>query len=60
MSEITAVEALTIVRARAQWCREEGESDMRSIIWMVDSLLTKIAEGKSAEEIKAYLSDDEE
>lgn len=59
MSNITAVEALTIVRDRAQWCREEGESDMRSIIWLVDSLITKIAEGKSAEEIKTYLSDDE-
>ena len=59
MSDITAIEALTIVRERAQWCREEGESDMRSIIWLVDSLLTKISEGKSAEEIKTYLSDDE-
>ena len=59
MSEITAVEALELVRNRAQWCRERGESDMRSIIWMVDAILKKVSEGKSAEEIKEYLSDDE-
>ena len=58
---MNAIEALKLVRNRAQWMRQEGESDMRSIIWLIDGLITDIKSGKSTEEIVAeYVEEDEE
>lgn len=51
MNELTNIDVLNIIRKRAQWMREEGESDMRSIIYLVDGLKNDIAKGKSREEI---------
>ena len=55
---MNAIEALVIIRERAQWMREEGESDMRSIIWLIDGIIRDIQAGKSAEQITAYYADD--
>ena len=46
MNELT-IDVLNIIRKRAQCMREEGESDMRSIIYLVDGLKADIVNGKS-------------
>jgi cytochrome c-type biogenesis protein CcmH/NrfF len=51
MNQLTASDALYLVEKRAQWCRTNGESDMRSILYMISSIRSMIAEGKSREEI---------
>lgn len=60
MSELTVSDALTIIRDRAQWCREEGESDMRNILYTIDSLNTQIKDGKGRDEIIAYFAPEED
>ena len=55
---MNAIEALVIIRKRAQWMRQEGESDIRSIIWLIDGIIQDIQAGKSTEEIMAYYADD--
>ena len=60
MNELTIIEALGIIRKRAQWMRQEGESDMRSIIYLVDGLMADITKGKSREEILSDFEEDEE
>jgi hypothetical protein len=57
---MNAIEALNIVRDRAQWMRNEGESDMRSIIWLISGLINDIEAGKSTEEIMASYADEDE
>lgn len=60
MNELTAQDVLTLLMDRAQWCRENGESDMRNILNVGRMIKEKLAEGKSREEILAYLADDDE
>lgn len=57
---MTAIEALHIIIDRAQWMRSEGESDMRSIIYLASGLIRDIEAGKSAEEIMADYNDEDE
>lgn len=57
---MNAIEALNIVRDRAQWMRNEGDSDMRSIIWLISGLINDIEAGKSTEEIMASYADEDE
>lgn len=57
---MTAIQALQIILDRAQWMRSEGESDMRSIIYLAWGLIHEIEAGKSAEEIMAKYNEDEE
>lgn len=57
---MTAVQALQIILDEAQWMRREGETDMRSIIYLARGLISDIEEGKSAEEIMAKYDEDEE
>lgn len=57
---MTAIEALHIVLERAQYLRSEGESDMRSIIYLASGLIRDIEAGKSAEEIMADYNDEDE
>jgi hypothetical protein len=40
--------------------RQEGESDIRSIIYLVDGLMTDITKGKSREEILSDFEEEEE
>lgn len=57
---MTAIQALHIILDRAQYMRSEGESDMRSIIYLASGLISDIEAGKSAEEIMAEYNEDEE
>lgn len=57
---MTAIEALQLIIDRAQWLRSEGESDMRSIIYLASGLIRDIEAGKSAEEIMAEYNDEDE
>jgi hypothetical protein len=57
MEELTAQDVLTLIKKRAQWCRENGESDMRNILNTVRGIESDIAAGKTRAEI---LAEDEE
>ena len=54
------IDVLNIIRKRAQWMRKEGESDMRSIIYLVDGLKADIVNGKSREEILSEFGEEDE
>ncbi len=60
MSDFTASDAINILAERAQWCRENGESDMRNILNTASILRRMIAEGKPREEIMEAFHEDEE
>ncbi len=60
MSQLTVDDVLSLLSERAQWCRENGESDMRNILNTIRSIKTLISEGKSREDILDYFSDDDE
>jgi hypothetical protein len=60
METLTATEALDLVAKQAQWCRENGESDMRNILNYVRAIKPLVAEGKTRDEIIAYFADDED
>ncbi len=57
---MTAIQALQIILNQAQYMRSEGESDMRSIIYLASGLIRDIKAGKSAEEIMVEYNEDEE
>ena len=59
MNKLTAEDVLDIVLKRARWMREEGESDVRSIIWLCNGLKTDIDAGKTREEILSEMEDEE-
>jgi hypothetical protein len=59
-NEFTASDAINILAGKAQWCRENGEPDMRYIINTASLLRRMISEGKSREEIIEAFHDDEE
>lgn len=59
-NELKAIDVLKIIRDRAQSCREEGDSDMRNILYMVDFLKREISSGKSREEILNQFIEGEE
>jgi hypothetical protein len=51
---ITATEALKFVKDRVQWCRSNGESDMRSVLSYISMLEKQISDNKTLEEITEY------
>jgi hypothetical protein len=57
MDQLTVQDVLTLIEKRAQWCRENGESDMRNILNTIRGIKSDIAAGKTRAEI---LADDEE
>ena len=59
MDKEETIELLRVVVARAQWMREEGESDMRSIIYMVDGMISALRQGKSVDQILEEYDDNE-
>ena len=59
MDKEETIELLRVVTARARWMREEGESDMRSIIFMVDGIITALRQGKSVDQILEEYDDNE-
>ena len=49
MNQLTAIDVLRLIKRSAQSMREEGESDLRSIIWMANYLIKCAEEGKDRE-----------
>ena len=60
MEQITAVDVLKIVSDRAQWCRENGDSDMRNILNTTRAIRSMIDGGKTRDEILANFSNDDD
>ena len=60
MTQLTAEDVLKLLAARAQQCRDNGDSDMRNILNTVRAIWHLIAEGKTRAEILAYFADDED
>lgn len=60
MKKEETIELLQAVMARAQWMREEGESDMRSIIYTISGIISGLQQGKPVDEILAEYNEDEE
>jgi hypothetical protein len=60
MDKLTAQDVIDLVIKRAQSMREEGESDLRSLIWLCSGLRSDIAAGKTREAILSELEEDEE
>lgn len=49
---MTTDEALEKVRAHVQWCREEGETDLRGILFMIKCLREDLAKEEAEKELK--------
>lgn len=60
MEQLTVNDALYLIAQRAQWCRENGETDMRNIINLITAIESMIAEGKCRDEIVDYFLDDDD
>jgi len=60
MDKLTAEDVIDLVLKRARSMREEGESDLRSIIWLCSSLRSDIYAGKTREAIMAEMEDEDE
>jgi len=60
MSELTINDVLDIIYKQAQWCRENGESDMRNILNTVRFIRDDISKGKTRDEILASLEPEED
>jgi hypothetical protein len=60
MDKLTAEDVIALVIQRAQYMREEGESDLRSLIWLCSGLLSDIKSGKSREAILSELQDEDD
>jgi hypothetical protein len=61
MNGLTTEDALGLLEERAQWCRSNGESDMRNIVHMIADIRSMIAKGKNREEIiEAFAIEDED
>ena len=59
-TELTVQDVLALIKKRAQWCRENGESDMRNILNTIRGIEADIAAGKTRDEIMADDEDDSE
>ena len=57
---VTAEEILNILSKYVQWCRESGESDMRSVLGCIRGLQRDLREGKTAAQIQQELDEDVE
>lgn len=56
--DLTINDVLDIIEDKAQWCREEGEADMRYIVHLIQHLKKDIEKGKSKKEILDDLYDE--
>jgi len=55
---VTAEEVLSILHKFVQWCRENGESDMRSVLGCIRGLQCDLREGKTAAQIHQELEEE--
>lgn len=46
---MTTDEALKEIQDHVQWCREEGETDLRGILYVIKSLREKLAKEAAPE-----------
>ena len=60
MDQLTVDDVLTLVAKHAQWCRENGEGDMRNVLNNVRAIRAQIQAGKSRAEIMADDEEDDE
>ena len=60
MNQLTVSDVLQLISARAQWCRENGESDMRNILNTVRAIKSLMDEGKTRTEVLAYFANDDD
>ena len=60
MDKLTAEDVIDLVLKRARSMREEGESDLRSIIYLCSGLRADMKSGKTRESILAEMEEDEE
>jgi len=58
--QLTAADALGLVRQHVQWCRVNGESDMRNVLHFVNAVYAAVHSGKSGTEILAQFADEGE
>lgn len=58
--QLTVQEALRIVSDRIQYMREEGETDLRSLLWLVHGIKEAVDGGSSASSIIATFGWNEE
>ena len=58
--QLTVDDALTIIFNQAQWCRENGETDMRNILNCVRGLRSQIERGDTREVIIARYTEEED
>ena len=59
--ELTANDALDLIQKSLQRGRENGETDLRSYIYLTQGIKAMVASGKPREEIiAAYADEDEE
>ena len=56
---MTTDEALEKVRAHVQWCREEGETDLRGILSMIKYLRDDIAKENATKSTDASTPNDQ-
>ena len=55
---LTAEDVLRLVGNRAQWQREEGETDVRVTLALVDGIESMLAGGKTRDEIITKYQED--
>jgi hypothetical protein len=60
MDKLTAEDVIDLVIKRARSMREEGESDLRSIIWLCNGLRSDMNAGKTREAILSELEEDDD
>ena len=60
MIQITALEALDLIRDRVQWQRENGETDLRSILYAISALEKDVKAGKTIERVLQENADEDE
>lgn len=60
MEQITASDVIFLLKKQVKTFRENGDSDMRSVLNFVRALEPFVNEGRSKKEFEHYWNDDEE
>ncbi len=58
MNELTAKDALKLLKDRVQWMREGGESDLRSLLYFISGIVSDIEKGMPREQIISDRADE--
>lgn len=60
MKELTAQDVINLISDRVQWCRENGETDMRNILNTLRSMQGMLNDKKTRDEILEYFTSEDE